>query len=109
MVQAGDPNAGEGGPPGYQLPDELPPADYVYSPGALAMANAGPNTAGSQFFIMVGEASLPPNYTVFGQVTSGFDAVVAMTRVPLGPNPAYRENSRPLETIYIERAEVLDG
>ena len=110
IVQAGDPNGGGGGDlPGYRLPDELPPPGYVYEQGVVAMANAGPNTSGSQFFITVAEVGLPPAYTVFGEVVEGLDTLARMMEVPLGLNPGLRENSRPLESIYLERVEVLDG
>jgi len=109
MAQFGDPSAGGGGvgAPGYFLPDELPPADYVYPQGALAMANAGANTAGSQFFITVREVALPPLYSVFGQVLGGFDTLNKMTAIPLGDNPNFGEVSKPLETIYINHIEVV--
>ena len=102
VVQMGDPNAGGGGGlPGYRLPDELPPAGYVYPQYVVAMANAGPNTGGSQFFITLEELPLPPNYTVFGVVNDGFEALAAMAAVPLAANSALGEISRPTETIYL--------
>ena len=77
MNQGGDPTAtGEGGP-GYQFKDELPSSASAYGTGSLAMANAGPNTNGSQFFVVVpgGGSQLSPSYSVFGQVTSGMNIV----------------------------------
>jgi cyclophilin family peptidyl-prolyl cis-trans isomerase len=77
MDQGGDPTAtGEGGP-GYKFKDELPSSASAYDTGAVAMANSGPNTNGSQFFIVVpgGGAQLSPDYSVFGQVTSGISVV----------------------------------
>lgn len=83
VVQCGDPTATGRGGPGYSFADELPEAGE-YQLGSLAMANSGANTNGSQFFIITGEqgAALPPSYSLFGEVTSGFDdTVVAMEAV----------------------------
>ncbi len=77
MIQGGDPTGTGRGGPGYKFRDELEgTADY--SRGTVAMANAGPNTNGSQFFICHGDAPLPHSYTIFGKVTSGMDAVDAI-------------------------------
>lgn len=105
-VQGGDPTASGRGGPGYTVPDEFPPAGFPYVAGALAMANAGPGTTGSQFFIVIRDAALPPNYSVFGRVTAGFDVIDAMEAVPKGEGSIPGEQSRPLETIYLERVEV---
>jgi cyclophilin family peptidyl-prolyl cis-trans isomerase len=77
MNQGGDPTATGSGGPGYTFNDELPSSNSAYGTGAVAMANSGPNTNGSQFFVVVpgGGAGLQPNYSVFGQVTSGIDVV----------------------------------
>ncbi len=74
VIQGGDPQGTGQGGPGYQFEDELPKAG-AYKVGSVAMANAGPNTNGSQFFIIVGQqgASLPPAYSLFGKVTKGQD------------------------------------
>jgi len=74
VLQGGDPQGTGSGGPGYQFEDELPKAGQ-YKIGSLAMANSGPNTNGSQFFVIVGDqgTSLPPNYSLFGQVTAGID------------------------------------
>jgi cyclophilin family peptidyl-prolyl cis-trans isomerase len=80
IVQCGDPTGTGTGGPGYSFPDELPEAGE-YQIGSIAMANSGPDTNGSQFFIIAGEsgAALPPSYSLFGEVTEGFDdTVVAM-------------------------------
>lgn len=105
VIQAGDPTAEGGGSPGYRLPDELPPVDFVYGPGVVAMANSGPNTSGSQFFIVLGETSLSADYTVFGVFVDGTDTINLIIAVPLGPNQR-GEPSRPLETVYIESVTV---
>lgn len=104
IVQGGDPTATGLGGPGYTIPDEFPPAGTVYEHGLIAMANAGPGTSGSQFFFMLGDAELPPQYTIFGRVTDGLEVLAAMEQTPLGkaagsPDPV---PSTPLETLYID-------
>ncbi|MFO1533989.1 MAG: peptidylprolyl isomerase, partial [Thermoplasmatota archaeon] len=81
---------GTGGP-GYKFEDEPVKGDYAR--GTLAMANAGPNTNGSQFFICLVDLQgrLPKNYTIFGQVTKGMDVIDAIAAEPLGPNDRPRE------------------
>ncbi len=76
MTQGGDPDGTGAGGPGYPIPDELP-QQGEYKIGSVAMANAGPNTNGSQFFIITGEdgAALAPSYSLFGEVTEGMDTV----------------------------------
>ncbi len=85
MIQGGDPSANGTGGPGYKFIDELNPdtASYKegYKKGVLAMANSGPNTNGSQFFIMVKDTPLPNNYTIFGKVISGQDVADAISKV----------------------------
>jgi len=73
VVQGGDPEGSGRGGPGYQFPDE--PVTRAYTKGIVAMANAGPNTNGSQFFILKTNYQLPPNYTIFGEVVQGMDVV----------------------------------
>ncbi len=88
VIQGGDPTGTGTGGPGYKFVDEKVTRDYVT--GTLAMANAGPNTNGSQFFITLADlVSLPKNYTIFGIVTSGIDVIkkiedVSVTRAPGG-------------------------
>lgn len=82
VCQGGDPTGTGTGGPGYRFEDELPkPGQYQI--GSIAMANAGPNTNGSQFFLISGPdgTRLPPNYSLFGQVVKGLDVVDAMQRV----------------------------
>ncbi|MFH0852323.1 MAG: peptidylprolyl isomerase [bacterium] len=85
MIQGGDPNGTGMGGPGYQFEDELNPATESYKAGykrgVVAMANAGPNTNGSQFFIMHQDYPLPHNYTIFGKVTKGQEVVDAIATV----------------------------
>lgn len=88
MIQGGDPTGNGTGGPGYKFADELDPttASYKagYKKGVVAMANAGPNTNGSQFFIMTEDYPLPNNYTIFGKVVSGQDVVDAISKVKTG-------------------------
>jgi len=73
MIQGGDPKGDGTGGPGYKFDDE--PFSGEYTRGTIAMANAGPNTNGSQFFIMHADNPLPKNYVIFGKVTAGMDVV----------------------------------
>lgn len=109
MIQAGDPLSkdpamvnrwGTGGP-GYKFDDELT-GNEKYVTGTLAMANAGPNTNGSQFFIVTAQpgVALPPSYTVFGKVTQGIEVAMAIENVQTN------SNDRPLEDVIISSAEV---
>jgi cyclophilin family peptidyl-prolyl cis-trans isomerase len=90
MIQGGDPTGTGMGGPGYKFDDELNPntASYKagYKKGVVAMANAGPNTNGSQFFIMHQDYPLPNNYTIFGHVVSGQDVVDKIANVQTGAN-----------------------
>jgi cyclophilin family peptidyl-prolyl cis-trans isomerase len=90
MIQGGDPNGTGTGGPGYQFADELNPntPSYKagYKKGVVAMANAGPNTNGSQFFIMTADYPLPNLYTIFGKVVSGQDVVDTIANVKTNPN-----------------------
>ena len=89
VVQCGDPTATGSGGPGYSFADELPAAGE-YKIGSLAMANSGPNTNGSQFFIITGNngATLPPQYSLFGEVTDGLDTAVKAMAALFNPDPA---------------------
>jgi cyclophilin family peptidyl-prolyl cis-trans isomerase len=94
MIQGGDPTGTGTGGPGYQFEDEF--NDNKVVRGALAMANAGPNTNGSQFFIVTAEATpwLDGKHTVFGRVTSGMDVVDTIEQVETGPGDKPREDVR---------------
>lgn len=108
MMQAGDPTATGRGGPGYTIPDELP-AIADYRRGVVAMANAGAGTGGSQFFILFGDVpSLPPSYTIFGEVTQGFEVLDAIEQLPLGQGPASADSrpSTPLNSLYIESITI---
>jgi cyclophilin family peptidyl-prolyl cis-trans isomerase len=101
VYQAGDPTARGNGGPGYQFPDELPPSDFVYTRGTLAMANSGPDTNGSQFFIVFQDTQLPPSYTVFGRVENGLDVLDKIEAVPVA-------GQQPQEGVYITGI-TIDG
>jgi cyclophilin family peptidyl-prolyl cis-trans isomerase len=114
MIQSGDPLSkddamqarwGTGGP-GYQFADEIIPTSTLYKRGykrgVVAMANAGPNTNGSQFFIMHADYPLPPNYTIFGTVVSGQEVVNAIATTPTGAQ------DRPVSPITITSVNVVD-
>ncbi len=100
MIQGGCPQGTGTGGPGYTFEDEF--NDHKVVRGALAMANAGPNTNGSQFFIVTTDAApwLDGKHTVFGQVTSGMEAVDAIEGTPTGAG------DRPVEDAVIERVEL---
>ncbi len=94
MIQGGDPTGTGSGGPGYQFEDEF--NDHKVEKGALAMANAGPNTNGSQFFIVTADACpwLDGKHTVFGRVTTGMDVVSAIEQVDTGPGDRPRDEVR---------------
>lgn len=102
MIQTGDPTGTGRGGPGYQFEDELPGDDLDYDRGVLAMANAGPNTNGSQFFINQGNNAgrLQKNYTIFGKVVEGMDVVDRIASIPVSAN-AQGEESVPAATVTI--------
>jgi cyclophilin family peptidyl-prolyl cis-trans isomerase len=103
VVQGGDPTGTGAGGPGYRFDDELPPPGR-YSVGSLAMANAGPNTNGSQFFIVCGPsgASLPPSYSLFGQVIKGLEVVAALEAVGT-------RSGKPTERVAITAVEIAES
>jgi cyclophilin family peptidyl-prolyl cis-trans isomerase len=84
MIQGGDPLGTGGGGPGYTFDDE--PFEGEYTRGTVAMANSGPNTNGSQFFIMHQQTPLPKDYVIFGEVTSGLDVVDKIATAPVKPS-----------------------
>ncbi len=104
VVQCGDPTATGTGGPGYQFEDELP-EEGEYEVGSIAMANSGPNTNGSQFFIITGEqgAALPPLYSLFGAVTTGFDETVTVMEA------AGTASGSPNEDIEIISVEIVES
>jgi cyclophilin family peptidyl-prolyl cis-trans isomerase len=107
VVQGGSPDATGSGGPGYAIDDELPP-ENVYVPGALAMANSGPNTNGSQFFIVSGDASfLKPSYSFFGTVTAGMDVVAAIDAV--GTPTSSPQSGAPTEVVTIQSVTIKES
>ena len=104
MIQGGDPTGNGSGGPGYQFADELNPNTdsykLGYQKGIVAMANAGPNTNGSQFFIMLADTPLPHAYTIFGKVISGQDVVDAIGSVQTGAN------DKPVSPVVIKSVTV---
>ena len=105
MIQGGDPNGDGTGGPGYKFDDE--PFTGTYSRGTVAMANAGPNTNGSQFFIIHADYPLPPNYIIFGHVTSGMDVVDAIATAPV-VRGASGEASKPVAPVVVQSVEIVE-
>ena len=103
MAQGGCPEGSGRGGPGYQFADELPPAGR-YEIGSLAMANAGPNTNGSQFFIVSGQSGvqLPPLYSLFGQVVKGLDVLSAI-------EAAGSRSGAPSEPVTINSVRITEA
>lgn len=108
VIQTGDPTATGSGGPGYSFQDELPPTK-PYAPGIVAMANAGPNTNGSQFFIGTGDnvsyLNNIPNYTVFGEIVEGMDIIKKIAATPVQES-RYGEASQPTEDVIIESITI---
>jgi peptidylprolyl isomerase len=100
MCQGGDPTGTGRGGPGYRFPDE--PVRQRYQIGSMAMANAGPNTNGSQFFLISGQSGvqLPPQYNHFGQIVKGLDVLDAMQQV------ATDRSDRPREDVVINSVTI---
>ena len=105
VIQGGDPMQTGTGGPGYKFADELPKAGS-YKVGSLAMANSGANTNGSQFFVVTGDAgaSLPPSYSLFGQVTQGLEVVKAIDEVGI----AGTQDGKPSEVVKITSVTIKE-
>jgi cyclophilin family peptidyl-prolyl cis-trans isomerase len=99
MIQGGDPLGSGMGGPGYKFNDE--PITREYKKGTLAMANSGPNTNGSQFFIMHKDYPLPKNYVIFGEIINGLDVLDAIASTPV-VNNEMGEPSKPTEDVLIK-------
>lgn len=101
MIQGGDPTGKGTGGPGYKFRDE--PVSRPYKRGILAMANSGPNTNGSQFFVMHADYRLPPSYTIFGQLTGGEDVLDKIASAQVGAQ------DRPLEPVSISKVTITES
>ncbi len=105
VLQCGDPKGDGKGGPGYSVPDENLPAEGEanYPAGTVAMANAGPGTSGSQFFLVYEDTTLPSGYTIWGTITSGLDLIqeIAAAGVEAGAT-----DGRPAQPVFIESATV---
>jgi len=101
MIQGGDPTGTGRGGPGYRFDDE--PVTRKYSRGIMAMANAGPNTNGSQFFVMHADYGLPPNYTIFGRLTSGEDVLDKIASAQTGAQ------DRPIAPVTINSVTIAEA
>jgi len=103
MAQGGDPTGTGTGGPGYRFRDELDAArELGYARGTVAMANAGPNTNGSQFFIMHADYPLPPNYSVFGRVVAGLEVIDAIATSATGPGDRPRSDITMTSVVIVE-------
>lgn len=103
MIQGGDPQGTGMGGPGYKFADEK--FEGEYERGTLAMANAGPDTNGSQFFIMHKDYPLPPNYTIFGKVTEGLDVIDKIAAAPTKPGG---EGSSPVTPVTVTSVTISE-
>lgn len=108
VFQTGDPQANGTGGPGYVIADEFPEDGFVYEEGVVAMASRGARSTGSQFFVVTGPDGrfLTNQFNVLGTVVSGQEAIDRIMGVPTSAAPGTVEQSRPLETVYIESIDV---
>ncbi len=105
MIQGGDPTGTGAGGPGYKFDDEPFTGDYTR--GTVAMANAGPNTNGSQFFIMHADNPLPKNYVIFGHVIKGLDVVDKIATAPVSMS-AMGEPSQPVNPVKVTSVDIIE-
>jgi len=108
VVQGGDPTGTGAGGPGYRFPDEAVQGDYV--PGAMAMANAGADTNGSQFFLILSDLTgrLEKDYNLFGRVVAGQDVLETLGQTPVGPS-ARGELSVPISPVTLTSVTITEG
>lgn len=105
MIQGGDPKGDGTGGPGYKFDDE--PFDGEYTRGTIAMANAGPDTNGSQFFIMHVDYPLPKNYVIFGKVIEGIETIDKIAQAPVNTSVS-GENSKPVNPVTVTSIEIVE-
>jgi len=109
IIQGGDPTGTGQGSPGYTIPDELT-GNESYGPGVVAMANAGPNTGGSQFFMVYGPKGhaldSAPNYTIFGRIVKGLGVARRIAKIPVQDPSAGPAGQQPSKTVYIDTVTV---
>ncbi|MEZ5174815.1 MAG: peptidylprolyl isomerase [Acidimicrobiia bacterium] len=103
MIQGGDPTGSGRGGPGYRFRDELGHSKSSYLRGTVAMANSGPNTNGSQFFIMHADYGLPNQYSIFGQVTDGIEVVDQIAAAATGMQ------DRPVSPVTIDSISITES
>jgi peptidyl-prolyl cis-trans isomerase B (cyclophilin B) len=112
VLQGGDPTGTGTGGPGYSIPDELT-GNESYAPGTLAMANAGPNTGGSQFFLIAGDnghnLDSNPAFTIFGQVTKGLDVAKRIEQIPIQDPNGDIAGQQPSQAVYIEKVTISES
>jgi cyclophilin family peptidyl-prolyl cis-trans isomerase len=112
VIQGGDPTGTGSGGPGYSIPDELT-GNESYGPGTLAMANAGPDTGGSQFFLITGDAGhnldANPAYTIFGMVVEGLDVAKRIQELPIQDPSAGIQGQQPKQSVYIEKVTIRES
>ncbi len=112
VIQGGDPTGTGSGGPGYTIPDELT-GNESYGPGVLAMANAGPNTGGSQFFLITGERGhnldANPAYTIFGNVVKGLDVAKRIQALPIQDPSAGISGQQPAQSVYIDTVTIRES
>jgi len=105
MIQGGDPEGKGTGGPGYKFDDE--PFEGEYERGVVAMANSGPNTNGSQFFILHQDYALPPSYVIFGKVSQGIEVVDQIATAPTVASPT-GESSKPITPVNVVEAKITE-
>ncbi len=105
MIQGGDPRGDGTGGPGYKFADEPFTGDYTR--GTVAMANSGPNTNGSQFFIMHADTALQKDYVIFGRVTKGMEVVDAIATAPVKTSPS-GEDSSPVTPVNVKSVDIIE-
>jgi len=110
VLQTGDPTGTGSGGPGYRFDDEPIPDHLNYVKGTLAMANSGPNTNGSQFFVVLDNltSKLPKNYTIFGIIEDGFEVLDEIGATPTTLQPGGGESSRPISDLIMQKVSIQE-